>query len=142
MVKKNYISILITNYNKEKFLNRNLKNACNQNFKNYEIIVFDDCSTDKSVNIIKKYKKVSLIINNNELECKIYPNPFMESTTIYFSEFQQRTISIMDITGRKLKTINSFNMQIEIKGYNMKKGMYFIQISDGEKQTIKKIILN
>jgi glycosyltransferase involved in cell wall biosynthesis len=63
LVKKNYISILITNYNKEKFLNRNLKNACNQNFKNYEIIVFDDCSTDKSVNIIKKYKKVSLIIN-------------------------------------------------------------------------------
>jgi len=85
---------------------------------------------------------VSSIINNNELECKIYPNPFMESTTIYFSEFKQRTISIMDISGRKLKTINSFDIQVDIKGDNMKSGMYFIQISDGEKQTIKKIILN
>ena len=47
----------------------------------------------------------------------------------------------MDITGRKLKTINSFNMQIDIKADNMKSGMYFIQISDGEKKSIKKIIL-
>ena len=84
---------------------------------------------------------VSSIINNNELECKIYPNPFMESTTIYFSEFKQRTISIMDISGRKLKTINSFNMHVDIKVDDMKSGMYFIQIFDGENQSIKKIIL-
>ena len=32
-------------------------------------------------------------------------------------------------------------MQIDIKADNMKSGMYFIQISDGEKQSIKKIIL-
>ena len=63
MINKSYISILITNYNKERFLDKSLKNVCNQNFKNYEIIIFDDCSTDKSLNIIKKYKKVKLIIN-------------------------------------------------------------------------------
>lgn len=63
MANKHYISILITNYNKEKFLNKSLKNICNQNFKNYEIIIFDDCSTDRSVDIIKKYKKVRLIVN-------------------------------------------------------------------------------
>ena len=66
MANKNYISILITNYNKEKFLDKSLKNVCNQNFKNYEIIVFDDCSTDRSVDIIKKYKKVRLIVNKSK----------------------------------------------------------------------------
>ena len=65
MNKKNYISILITNYNKGFFLQRSLKSACNQNFKNYEIILFDDSSTDNSIEIIKKYKKVKLIKNQS-----------------------------------------------------------------------------
>lgn len=63
MIKKNFISILITNYNKELFLNKTLQGACNQNFRNYEIILFDDHSTDNSLKIIKKYKKVKLITN-------------------------------------------------------------------------------
>ena len=65
MNKKNYISILITNYNKGFFLKRSLKSVCNQNFKNYEIILFDDSSTDNSIEIIKKYKKVKLIKNQS-----------------------------------------------------------------------------
>jgi len=63
LINKNFISILITNYNKEKFLNKSLQAACGQNFKNYEIIIYDDCSTDDSINIIKKYKKVKLLTN-------------------------------------------------------------------------------
>ena len=63
MKDKNYISILITNYNKASFLNKSLQSVCSQNFKNYEIILFDDCSTDNSIKIIKKFKKVKLIIN-------------------------------------------------------------------------------
>ena len=63
MKNKNYISILITNYNKASFLNKSLQSVCSQNFKNYEIILFDDCSTDNSIKIIKKFKKVKLIIN-------------------------------------------------------------------------------
>ena len=65
MINKNFISILVTNYNKEKFLDKSLKTICSQNFKNYEIILFDDCSTDNSIKIIKKYTKVKLIINKS-----------------------------------------------------------------------------
>ena len=54
---------MITNYNKEKFLKKSLYSVCNQNFNNYEIILFDDCSNDDSINIIKKYKKIKLIRN-------------------------------------------------------------------------------
>ena len=48
---ENFISILITNYNKENFLEKSLHAACNQNFQNYEIILFDDCSKDNSIEI-------------------------------------------------------------------------------------------
>ena len=62
-MKNNLISILITNYNKDKFLTKCLYSIKNQNYNNYEVIIFDDCSTDNSLNIIRKFKKVRLIKN-------------------------------------------------------------------------------
>ena len=62
-MKKNFFSILITNYNKEQYLDRCIRSLLNQNFNNFEIILFDDCSTDNSIYVIKKYRKVKLIKN-------------------------------------------------------------------------------
>lgn len=66
-MKKNFISILITNYNKDKFLRNCLKSLKNQNFKNYEVIIFDDCSTDNSLNIIRSFSKFKLIKNKKKI---------------------------------------------------------------------------
>ncbi len=68
MVKKNLISVLITNYNKSRFLARSLKYICNQNFKDYEIILYDDASSDDSVKIIKSFKKIRLIENKFKIK--------------------------------------------------------------------------
>ena len=54
--KENFISILITNYNKEKFIRNSIKSILNQNYKNYEIILFDDCSSDNSLKLINSFK--------------------------------------------------------------------------------------
>ncbi len=62
-MKNNLISILITNYNKSKFLRKSLASVISQNYKNYEIIIFDDCSTDSSIKIINNFKKIKLIRN-------------------------------------------------------------------------------
>ena len=62
-MKKKLISIIITNYNKSKFLRKSLKSVCDQNFYNYEIILFDDCSDDNSITIIKSFRKIKLIKN-------------------------------------------------------------------------------
>ena len=67
-MKKKQISVLITNYNKSRFLLKALKNICNQEFKNFEIILYDDASTDNSVKIIKKFKKVKLIEGKKEFK--------------------------------------------------------------------------
>ena len=65
-MKKKQISILITNYNKQKFLKKSLRSCINQTYKNKEILLYDDCSTDKSVDIIKKFTKIKLIINKKK----------------------------------------------------------------------------
>ena len=61
MKKKFLVSILISNYNKKKFLQKNLKSCVTQSYKNKEIIIYDDCSIDGSIKVIKKFKKIKLI---------------------------------------------------------------------------------
>ena len=65
-MKNNFISILITNYNKSKFLNKSLSSVISQSYKNYEIIVFDDGSTDDSIKIINNFKKIKLLRNKKK----------------------------------------------------------------------------
>lgn len=50
-------SIIIPVYNVEKFLDRCLKSVFKQNYKNYEVIIVNDGSPDKSNIIINKYIK-------------------------------------------------------------------------------------
>lgn len=52
------ISIIIPNYNNEKYLDRCIDSAINQKYKEVEIICVDDKSTDNSVSILKKYAKL------------------------------------------------------------------------------------
>ena len=51
-----YFSIIIPNYNSENTIRKCLDSILSQTFKNYEVIIVDDMSTDNSVNIIKEYK--------------------------------------------------------------------------------------
>lgn len=55
------VSVIIPMYNKGKFIERCLNSVFNQTFKDYEIIVIDDASKDKSVEIVKKYSNVKLL---------------------------------------------------------------------------------
>lgn len=50
-------TIIVTVYNKEKYLDRCLETICNQTYNNYSIIIVNDGSTDNSEDIIKKYQK-------------------------------------------------------------------------------------
>ena len=61
------ISIIVAVYNTEKYVEKTLLSLLNQTYKNIEIIVIDDKSTDKSNKIIKKLmkqdKRIKLIEN-------------------------------------------------------------------------------
>jgi len=53
MSRQPLVSILINNYNKQKYCAQALKSAINQNYKKVEIIFFDDCSDDNSLKKIE-----------------------------------------------------------------------------------------
>tara|TARA_X000001388_G_scaffold77085_2_gene76429 strand:- start:844 stop:1467 length:624 start_codon:yes stop_codon:yes gene_type:complete len=50
------VSIIITNYNYGKYIQRCLRSCINQKNVNHEIILVDDCSTDNSIEMIKPFK--------------------------------------------------------------------------------------
>ena len=50
------ISVIIPMYNDEKFIQTCMDSVLNQTFKNFEVIIVDDCSTDNSMEILQKYK--------------------------------------------------------------------------------------
>ena len=51
-------SIVIPNYNNAKWLDALFMSIYNQTYKNFEIIVVDDCSTDASENVLTKWQKI------------------------------------------------------------------------------------
>lgn len=63
------ISIIVPNYNHEKYLKQRLYSVFNQTYSNFEVILLDDCSTDKSQEILLEYAvnpKVSHCIFNEK----------------------------------------------------------------------------
>ncbi len=49
------VDIILTSYNKGKYLKETVDSILNQTFKNYRILIIDDNSNDNSVDIVKKY---------------------------------------------------------------------------------------
>ena len=59
-------SILIANYNNAQFIKQCINSLISQTYKNIEIIFFDDASYDNSLDEIKKFNNIKLIVNKNE----------------------------------------------------------------------------
>jgi len=67
MKKKNpLVSIIITNFNKEKYIYKTIKSAINQKYKKFEIILIDNFSSDNSCKIISKFKNIKLLFNKQK----------------------------------------------------------------------------
>lgn len=66
------ISIAMTTYNGEKYLREQLDSILNQTYKDFELIICDDCSKDSTVQIIKSYidPRIKLFINEKNLGFK------------------------------------------------------------------------
>jgi len=64
------VTIYITNYNYGRYIEKAIKSCINQTFKNIDIVIIDDGSTDNSKNVIKqfsqKYKNIFVIFQKNK----------------------------------------------------------------------------
>ena len=61
------ISILISNYNKEKYIKECILSAINQDYKDIEIIIIDNNSSDNSLKVINKFSDKVIIKKKNRI---------------------------------------------------------------------------
>jgi len=81
------VSIAMATYNGEKFLCEQLDSIYNQTYKNIEVVVCDDCSTDKTAEILEKYRQkygLKYYINEKNLG---YVKNFEKATSLCSGEF-------------------------------------------------------
>lgn len=49
------VSIIVTSYNREEYIKDCLRSLIAQTYKNIEVIIVDDCSTDRTIHMIDKF---------------------------------------------------------------------------------------
>ena len=62
------ITVLMPVYNVEAYVEKAITSICNQTYRNLQIIIIDDCSTDNTVSVVEKLAKIDnriLLLKNN-----------------------------------------------------------------------------
>jgi len=70
------VSVLMTAYNREKYISEAIESVLASTYKDFELVIVDDCSSDKTVEIAKQYEakdnRVKVFVNEKNLGD--YPN--------------------------------------------------------------------
>jgi len=68
------VSIVLPNYNYARYLDERIQSLLNQTYKDFELIILDDASTDNSLEVIRKYRdpriRTQFYAKNSGLPCK------------------------------------------------------------------------
>lgn len=123
------VSIIIPTYNSEAFIADTLNSVINQTYNNWEIIIINDCSTDGTFTIIKKYMENDSRIKYHSLDknsgAAVSRNKavslsngkyiaFLDSDDIWFPDKLSKQISFME-SNDYLFTCTSYS-KIDEKG--------------------------
>lgn len=105
------ISIITPTYNSEKFIGETIDSIQNQTYRNWELILIDDGSTDRTVEIIKKFQeddsRIRLICSEKNSGPAVARNKgienaggkyltFIDSDDLWFSDFLQNSLDVIN----------------------------------------------
>jgi glycosyltransferase involved in cell wall biosynthesis len=65
-MKNPIVSVIMAAYNSEHYISEAINSIINQTFKDFELIITNDCSTDNTANIISSYDDHRIKVLNNE----------------------------------------------------------------------------
>jgi glycosyltransferase involved in cell wall biosynthesis len=146
-VKKPLVTIIIATYNGELYLIEQLESLLNQSFKDYQILIADDASTDNTFNILKEYAEIYHNINiiQNEKQLGFVTNfekllissetkyiAFCDQDDIWHHNKLEKAINSLENIGRDdtpllfhsdLRVVNGekkilFNSFFQMRGYS------------------------
>ena len=60
------VSIVMPSYNTGRYISDSIKSVLEQTYKNWELLIIDDCSTDNTVEVIKTFDDSRIKLLHNE----------------------------------------------------------------------------
>lgn len=105
----NLISIIMPSYNNEKYIKNSLDSIVNQTYKNWELIIIDDCSCDNSNQIILSYndQRIRLLRNEKNIGAALSRNyGLREAKGKYIAFIDSDDIWVLDKLEKQLKFIS------------------------------------
>lgn len=107
--KQETVSVIMPVYNAEKFIDEAINSVISQTYLNWELLIVDDCSTDKSSTIVKKYVKK---------DCRIR---YLKTEKCSGSPALPRNLGISEAKGRYIAFLDSDDMWLPDKLKNQLK---------------------
>jgi teichuronic acid biosynthesis glycosyltransferase TuaG len=132
------VSIITPVYNAEEFLEETILSVLNQTYKNWELILINDCSKDNSYKIIKKYLKIDKRIKYLKNEKNSGP-AITRNNGINISKGKYIAFLDSDDLWYKDKLKNQINFMLE-EGLKISHGNYYFCNLEGK--ILKKVTVD
>ncbi|MBU8752326.1 glycosyltransferase family 2 protein [Priestia megaterium] len=142
------LSILIPAYNAEKYISKCLDTVLLQPYKDLEVIVIDDNSSDKTLNILQKYENKHLVLKvihnstnrgvvkvRNDLLNKCSGEYIMFCDADDFMEQNAITLAINNMENQSVDLV-VFNYKMKKKGFTIKSREKFMAQRKYEKRDL------
>lgn len=118
------VSVIIPTYNVQDFIEQAVGSIINQTYKNIEIIIVDDCSSDKTFEKLKKLAKqdsrIKLLRNDTNLKiCKTLNKALKESKGEYIVRMDGDDISDKARIEKQIEYLEK-NQEIHLVGNSVK----------------------
>ena len=104
------VSIITPVYNVEKCIEKNIKSIINQTDKNFELLLIDDGSPDKSIQIAEELRSQGMIIENS----------FFDNFTEALSYAKEKKFGgiLHFLESGSIEVVNVLTGQVEVKSVN------------------------
>jgi glycosyltransferase involved in cell wall biosynthesis len=148
-----YFSIIIACHNAENYIKDTLNSVLNQTFRDFEIIIIDDASTDNSLSIIKSYsEKYSFIKylstginmgaggarNLGVQNCSGEWLSILDADDIFLSEKLQKQFNVLSLSNENIVLIGTASYNINNQGIRTDTSTYPINSKQLKNNLIKR----